>query len=68
MENCFRCYRCDELFQMPYHKDYNGINLCVKCYPAYVNMCKPKVIDHRKDFEDEPEYEKPLKKTFKKNR
>jgi hypothetical protein len=30
-------------------------------------MCKPKVIDHRKDFDDDKD-EKPLKKTFKKSR
>lgn len=69
MENVFRCYYCDELKSMDFHKPYNDITLCVRCYPVYSNMCKPKVIDHRKDFDndDEPSERIP-KKTFKKNR
>lgn len=69
MENCFRCYYCDTLLDMSYHKPYNDITLCVRCHPKYAEMCKGKPINKISIYKEDDDKDKPEKlKTYKKKR
>jgi hypothetical protein len=69
MENIFRCYYCYEIKSMDFHKDFNGINLCVKCYPIYdklVNKSKYSSPSRRSEYYKDEDDDKDIKCNKKK--
>lgn len=67
----FKCYYCDDIFDLSMKHDLDGLPFCGKCYSIYRDKLKPKIfIREYDDFDAKHHIPEPtkVKKTKGKNK